>query len=179
MRDRFVELYFWALCAYFEPQYSRARIFLTKVLAIATILDDTYDAWSLTCLDALPHYMKLIYKGLLDLYEEMDDIMAKEATPTHVKYAKEAMKEYIGTYMKEARWRHEGYVPTTEEHKSVTFISTGYKMLTIASFVGMGDTGSKDSFKWVIQNANPPLIKASCAICRMMDDIVGHKVHIY
>ncbi|GKC56800.1 (-)-germacrene D synthase, partial [Tanacetum coccineum] len=137
------------------------------------IFTQAVERWSLTCLDALPHYMKLIYKGLLDLYEDMDDIMTKEATPTHVKYAKEAMKEYIGTYMKEARWRHEGYVPTTEEHKSVTFISTGYKMLTIASFVGMGDAGSKDSFKWAL--ANPPLIKASCAICRMMDDIVGHK----
>nr|GEX59538.1 ribonuclease H-like domain-containing protein [Tanacetum cinerariifolium] len=81
--------------------------------------------WSLSCLDALPHYMKLIYKGLLDLYEEMEDIMAKEATPTHVKYAKEAMKEFIGSYMTEARWKHEGYVPTTEEHKSVTFVSSG------------------------------------------------------
>nr|WIM34769.1 germacrene D synthase [Chrysanthemum indicum] len=189
MRDRLVENYFWALCAYFEPQYSHARIFLTKVLLIATILDDTYDAygiyeeleiftqaverWSLTCLDALPHYMKLIYKGLLDLYEEMNDIMAKEATPNHIKYAKESMKEFIGSYMTEARWKHEGYVPTIEEHKSVAFVSAGYKMLTIASFVGMGDIASEDSFKWAL--TNPPLIKASCAICRTMDDVVGHK----
>nr|GEY44981.1 (-)-germacrene D synthase [Tanacetum cinerariifolium] len=189
MRDRFVELYFWALCAYFEPQYSRARIFLTKVFAMATMLDDTYDAygvyeeleiftqaverWSLTCLDALPHYMKLIYKGLLDLYEEMDEIMAKEATPNHVNYAKESMKEFIGSYMTEAKWKHEGYVPTIEEHKSVAFVSSGYKMLTIASFVGMGDIASEDSFKWAL--SNPPLIKASCAIGRIMDDVAGHK----
>nr|I6QPS5.1 RecName: Full=(-)-germacrene D synthase; AltName: Full=Terpene synthase 5 [Matricaria chamomilla var. recutita]AFM43738.1 terpene synthase 5 [Matricaria chamomilla var. recutita] len=189
MRNRFVENYFWALGAYFEPQYSRARIFLTKVFAFATMLDDTYDAygvykeleiftqaverWSLTCLDALPEYMKLIYKELLDLYEEMDDTMAKEGAPYHVKYAKEAMKEFIGSYMTEARWKHEGYVPTTEEHKAVAFISSGYKMLTIASFVGMGDIASEDSFKWAL--SNPPLIKASCSICRMMDDVVGHK----
>ena len=79
--------------------------------------------------------------------------------------------------MKEARWKHEGYVPTIEEYKSVAFVSVGYKMLTIASFVGMGDLASEDSFKWAL--TNPPLIKASCAICRTMDDVVGHKVHIY
>ncbi|GKF89615.1 (-)-germacrene D synthase, partial [Tanacetum coccineum] len=46
-------------------------------------------------------------------------------------------------------------------------------MLTIASFVGMGDMITDDSFKWVL--TNPPLIKASSAICRIIDDIVGHK----
>ncbi|KAI7730777.1 hypothetical protein M8C21_020882, partial [Ambrosia artemisiifolia] len=45
VRDRLVESYFWALCVYFEPKYSRARIFLTKVFAMTTILDDTYDAY--------------------------------------------------------------------------------------------------------------------------------------
>lgn len=46
-RDRLVELYFWALGVYFEPQYSRARIFLTKVLAMSTLIDDTYDAYGI------------------------------------------------------------------------------------------------------------------------------------
>ncbi|KAJ0808809.1 putative germacrene-A synthase [Helianthus annuus] len=82
VRDRLVELYFWVVGAYFEPQYSRSRIFFTKVITIATILDDTYDCygtyeeleifnkaiqrWSVTCIDALPDYMKFIYKIFLD-----------------------------------------------------------------------------------------------------------------
>ena len=77
--------------------------------------------------------------------------------------------------MTEATWRNEGYIPTLEEHQSITFMSCGYKMLTIASFVGMGDIITDDSFKWVL--TNPPLIKASSEICRIMDDVVGHKVH--
>lgn len=85
------------------------------------------------------------------------------------------MKEMIRNFMTEAKWRNDGYVPTVEEHKSVSTMSCGYKMLTIASFVGMGDMVTDDSFKWVL--GNPPLIKASSEICRLMDDIVGHKVH--
>ncbi|XP_022014902.1 beta-caryophyllene synthase isoform X1 [Helianthus annuus] len=188
IRDRLVECYFWILGVYFEPQYSRARIFLTKVIGISTILDDTYDAygtfeelvifteavqrWSRTCMNELPDYMKLLYKGLLDVYEEMEVIMEKEGKAHHVNYAKVAMKEMIRNFMMEAKWRNEGYIPTVEEHQSVSFMSCGYKMLTIAGSVGMGDMITDESFEWILDN--PPLIKASSKICRLMDDIVGH-----
>ncbi|KAI3794694.1 hypothetical protein L1987_37327 [Smallanthus sonchifolius] len=189
IRDRLVENYFWILCVYFEPQYSLSRIFLTKVLALATILDDTYDSygiyeelkiftdavqrWSTTCLDSLPVYMKLIYKILLDVYEEMEETMGKEGKAYELNYAKESMIEFVTSYMKEAQWREEGYVPTVEENKSVRFISCGYKMATANSFVGMGDIITEEAFKWV--KTNPQVVKASSAICRIMDDIVGHK----
>nr|AIG92848.1 sesquiterpene synthase 4 [Matricaria chamomilla var. recutita] len=188
-RDRLVEVYFWAVGTYFEPQYSRARVFLTKVIALANVLDNTYDAygtykelaifteaverWSSTCLDILPEYMKLIYKGLLDIHEEMEILMAKEGKAHYLDYAKESMKEFVRSQMTEAKWKKDGYVPTVDEHKSVAFISCGYKMLPIYSFVGMDDTTTDEPFKWAL--ANPPLVRATCAICRFMDDIVGHE----
>lgn len=45
VRDRIVECYFWILGVYFEPRYSLARRILTKVIAMASIVDDTYDAY--------------------------------------------------------------------------------------------------------------------------------------
>uniref|UniRef100_A0A6I9RJN4 Alpha-humulene synthase-like n=1 Tax=Elaeis guineensis var. tenera TaxID=51953 RepID=A0A6I9RJN4_ELAGV len=44
-RDRVVECYFWILGIYFEPHYSRARIYMTKVIALLSIMDDIYDAY--------------------------------------------------------------------------------------------------------------------------------------
>ena len=44
-RDRLVECYFWMLGVYFEPQYVQSRRFLTKVIAMISILDDIYDAY--------------------------------------------------------------------------------------------------------------------------------------
>lgn len=44
-RDRVVEVYFFVLAMYFEPQYSRARRILTKVLYIISTIDDMYDAY--------------------------------------------------------------------------------------------------------------------------------------
>ncbi|PWA48135.1 E-beta-caryophyllene synthase [Artemisia annua] len=192
-RDRMVECYFWALGVYFEPKYSRARIFLAKVISLATVLDDTYDAygtyeelkifteaiqrWSITCIDMLPEYMKLLYQGVLDIYKEMEEIMGKEGKAHHLSYAKESMKEFIRSYMIEAKWANEGYVPTAEEHMSVSFVSSGYSMLATTCFVGMGDIVTDEAFEWVL--TKPPIIKASCAIARLMDDIHSQKMHCF
>nr|XP_043610682.1 (-)-germacrene D synthase-like isoform X2 [Erigeron canadensis] len=124
VRDRLVELYFWVLGVYFEPQYSHCRIFLTKVIKMAAILDDTYDIygtyeeleiftkavqrWSVTCIDTLPGYMKVIYKSLLDVYQEMKEIVEKDGKAYQVDYAKESEEQQrnhiassVEIYMKE------------------------------------------------------------------------------
>uniref|UniRef100_A0A251VLC2 Putative terpenoid cyclases/protein prenyltransferase alpha-alpha toroid n=1 Tax=Helianthus annuus TaxID=4232 RepID=A0A251VLC2_HELAN len=189
VRDRLVEIYFWNLGVYFEPQYSRSRLFLTKAVNSIAILDETYDSygtyeeleiftkaiqrWSVTCIDVLPDYMKLPYKILLDCFSEMEEIMGTEGKAYQVNYAKESIKELSRCYMAEAKWRHEDYVPTMAEHESVTFISCAYVAIATSSFVSMGDIVSEESFKWAL--SHPPLLKSASAINRIMDDIVGHK----
>nr|WNX96134.1 Caryophyllene Synthase [Ayapana triplinervis] len=189
VRDRLVELYFWVLGVYFEPEYSRSRIFLTKMIKMATILDDTFDnygtfeeleifteavqRWSITCIDALPEYMKLTYKILMDCYGEMEEILAREGKAYQVSYAKEAIKDLNRCYMIEAKWINEGYVPSLKEHESVTFITAGYKMLTTSSFVSMGEIATEESFKWSL--SFPLMVKAASLISRLMDDVIGYK----
>lgn len=84
------------------------------------------------------------------------------------------MKEFIRSYMTEAKWLKERYVPTTEEHMSNAFVSSGYSMLTTTCFVGMGDIVTDESFKWAL--TKPPIVKTSCILTRLMDDIASHKV---
>ena len=40
-----MEGYFWIMGVYFEPHYSLGRRFLTKVIAMASVVDDTYDSY--------------------------------------------------------------------------------------------------------------------------------------
>nr|GEW84079.1 beta-caryophyllene synthase-like [Tanacetum cinerariifolium] len=56
---------------------------------------------------------------------------------------------------------------------SVAFMSNGYSMLTTTCLVSMGDVVIDESFKWAL--AKPPIVKASCVIARLMDDITSHK----
>ena len=53
--------------------------------------------------------------------------------------------------------------------------SSGYIMVTITSFVGMGDIVTKYIFDWA--SNTPKIVKASSIIARLMDDIVSHKVN--
>ncbi|KAG6685681.1 hypothetical protein I3842_12G124100 [Carya illinoinensis] len=186
-RDRVVELYFWILGVYFEPQYAFARRILTKIICMASIIDDAFDVygifeelelftdavkrWDINCIDQLPQYMKLIYKALLDVYEEIEEEMSKEGRFYRVYHAKEDMKNLVQAYFVEAKWFNEKYVPTFEEYMNNALVSSGCSALTTLSFVGMGDIVTKEAFDWVF--SHPRMVKAAEIITRLMDDIVS------
>ncbi|XP_058001381.1 alpha-copaene synthase-like isoform X1 [Hevea brasiliensis] len=180
-RDRLVECFFWSVGVYFEPQYSIVRKNLAKVISMATILDDTYDnyatceelelltdaieRWDIKTIDTLPEYMKMIYAFMLDLYNEIEESIAEEGSSYCVHYAKEAIKRMLRSYLAEAKWRNEGYVPTVEEYLQVSLISSGYPMVTTTSFLSMGKVATTDAFEWV--SNDPKIIRALSLLCRL------------
>ncbi|KVH95539.1 Terpene synthase, metal-binding domain-containing protein [Cynara cardunculus var. scolymus] len=67
-----------------------------------------------------------------------------------------------------------GYMPTLDEYISNSLITCAYAVMIARSYVGGDDKlVNEDSFKWVA--THPPLVKASCLILRLMDDIATHK----
>ncbi|KAH9757636.1 alpha-humulene/(-)-(E)-beta-caryophyllene synthase [Citrus sinensis] len=188
-RDRVVECYFWIVGVYFEPQYSLARKLLTKVISMTSIIDDIYDVygipeeldlftaaidrWDVSCIDQLPEYMQTFYVALLDLYKEIEEELATKGWSYRVHYAKEEMKILVHGYHDESKWFHNNYVPTMEEYMRVSLVTSGYSMLTAASFLGMDGVVTKEAFDWV--SGKPKIIRASTIIGRLMDDIKSHK----
>ncbi|KAK8589129.1 hypothetical protein V6N12_023535 [Hibiscus sabdariffa] len=188
-RDRFMECYFWILGVYFEPHYTVARNFTTKVIALISILDDIYDAygtyeeleiftkaihrWDINCIDQLPDCMKVWYREVLNVYKDMGDLMSKEGKTYRIEFAIDAMKRQSQVYCVEAKWFHEKYIPTMEEYMSIALMSSAYPNLTIASLVCMEDNITKDTFIWAFNV--PKMLKASSTICRLMDDVVTHR----
>ncbi|XP_050247222.1 sesquiterpene synthase 2-like [Quercus robur] len=188
-RDRVVECYFWIVAVYFEPQYSLARKILTKVISMTSILDDIYDVygtleelepfteaierWDISCIDELPEYMQICYRALFDVFEAIQNELAKKERSYRVSYAKDAMKRLVRAYFDEAKWFHQNYIPTMEEYMHVALKTSGYPMLTAISFLGMGDIVTKEAFDWIF--SNPKIITASSVIGRLMDDMKSHK----
>ncbi|KAF3943865.1 hypothetical protein CMV_029611 [Castanea mollissima] len=188
-RDRVVECYFWIVAVYFEPQYSLARKILTKVISMTSILDDIYDVygtleelepfteaierWDISCIDQLPEYMQICYRALFDVFEAIENELAKKERSYRVSYAKDAMKRLVRAYFDEAKWFHQNYIPTMEEYMHLALKTSGYPMLTAISFLGMDDIVTKEAFDWVF--SNPKIITASSVICRLMDDMKSHK----
>ncbi|CAL5374479.1 unnamed protein product [Camellia sinensis] len=190
-RDRLVECYFWILGVYFEPKYSVVRSFMTKIIALASVIDDIYDVygtpeelqlftdaierWEEAAISDLPEYMQVCFEALSDVMNEMEDkITTHDGRFYHIYYAKEAMKGLVRAYFVEANWFNTKYMPTFEEYMSISVMSSGYPMLAVQSLVGIGKIATKEAFDWVL---NVPKIVKSCAlIARLVDDIQTHKV---
>ncbi|KAI5333541.1 hypothetical protein L3X38_023672 [Prunus dulcis] len=98
--------------------------------------------------------------------------MVKEGRAYGAYYAKEAWKNAAKAYFDEAKWFHEGYIPSMEEYMRAT-ASAGNTTLTTISLLGTGHTVTKESFEWSLND--PKILRASNTIIRLMDDIVSSK----
>nr|WNI01933.1 terpene synthase [Psidium guajava] len=188
-RDRLVEGYFWILGIHFEPELAVARRMMTKVIALTSVLDDIYDVygtyeelelftqaiqrWDIDCIKELPWYMQVFYKALIDVYVEIEEILACKGRSYRLYYAIEAMKRQANSYFAEAKWLHQQHKPTMDEYMSIALASGGHELLAITSFVGMPDIVTKDDLDWLFND--PKILKASAIIGRLMDDLATHK----
>nr|QBA83619.1 terpene synthase [Mentha x piperita] len=190
-RDRVVECYFWILGVYFEPKYETARRLLTKVISMASILDDIYDVygsldelrhftdaiqrWDIVGAEELPPYMRICYEALLGVYAEMEDEMVKQGQSYRIVYAKQEMIKLVRAYMEEAEWCYSKYIPRMDEYMKLALVSGAYMMLSTTSLVGMMEEPiSVHDFDWI--TGEPPILRAASVICRLMDDMVGHGI---
>ncbi|KAL9344767.1 hypothetical protein Peur_062442 [Populus x canadensis] len=189
-RDRIVEVYFWANGIHFEPQYAFSRMVVAKYIKFVSLLDDTYDAYASfeeihhftnaierCCMDAIDQlpaeYLKVLYRALLNLFNETESDMGKQGRSYASYYLKEAFKELAGAYQVEAQWADEGYVPTFDEYVRNGLATSTYAVITAASFVEMDEVAGREEYEWL--NSNPKIIKAGKMIGRLMNDIAGHE----
>ncbi|XP_077213724.1 beta-cubebene synthase-like isoform X1 [Tasmannia lanceolata] len=187
-RDRIVELYFWILGVYFEPQYCRGRMLTTKIVSFVSVMDDIYDVygtleelqlltnaiqrWDVGAMDKLPEYMKVYFHALLNTVSEIEEGLIPDEKYC-ASYLKEAIKCLNRAYFNEAKWFHSGNHPTFEEYINTALISTAYPLLIIVSCIGMDEIVKKEAFDWI--NSNPNLVRSASIVCRLVDDIQSHK----
>lgn len=192
VRDRAVECFFYSTANFFEPQYSLARLILTKTMIMTTVLDDTYDAygtyeelkcftnavhrWDMNATNELPKYMQAIYKALLSLNDEFYQKMAEKEINYSIHYLKEAFKENVRCYDIETEWSKKRYVGTMDEYLVNAIVTITSPLLTTASFVGMGEIVTPEAFQWL--QSNPKILTACSTIFRLNNDIKSSKTEV-
>jgi hypothetical protein len=190
VRDVSLESFFIATSICFEPQYSLARLIITKTIILVTAIDDIYDAcgtyeeikrltnavqirWDMHAMDQLPKYMKPIYKALLDFHDELYREMEKQETTYGVSYLEEAFKEIVRCMDIEAEWLKKGHVQSIDEHLVNAFVTIGVPITTTALFVGTGVTVTTEALQWL--QAKPRILTALSLIARLNNDIQSYK----
>ncbi|GAA0147084.1 hypothetical protein LIER_36448 [Lithospermum erythrorhizon] len=195
-RDRLVESYFWALAMFHEPHFSISRIVMTKVVIMISIIDDTCDAhatleevdiftravqrWNYSETDRLPDYMKLVYKMLLDLFEDfIEQFKTREDIKSLiVNHIKEGMKQLVTGYWTEMKWFMKEHFPKFEEYMRNGLITSVYYVVLPTLCLGtfLLDTNmiapiANEVSSWLSENSK--FSKASAIIGRLNDDLAS------
>ncbi|KAF3614573.1 putative nitrate transporter 1.4-like [Capsicum annuum] len=165
---------------------------MTKVLQMASFIDDTFDAygifdelvsftdaiqrWDTNAIDSVPPYLRHAYQVLLGIYDEMEQVLAKECKLDRVYYAKYEMKKLVRAYFKEAQWLNADYTPRYEEHMENALATSAYLMASITCLVGIEKFISRETFEWL--KNDPLIVRAASLISKAMDDVVGYEKEI-
>ncbi|MED6123095.1 hypothetical protein PIB30_046056 [Stylosanthes scabra] len=186
-RDRVVEAYFWPLAISSDPKHSTARRLMTKLTACISILDDTYDAyatleelelftlaiqrWDISLIESLPDCMKVAFSAFLKIWDEIEPV-TKSGNYSSLQHIQQAFYKLAQSYLVEAKWCHEAYIPTYDEYKENGVISSTLPLQIIA-FLGLAGFATKQVCDWII--SDPKIVKAVSLIGRLKDDMASHK----
>ncbi|CAN1783565.1 Probable terpene synthase 3 [Linum perenne] len=206
-RDRVIKCYMWPLGGFIKPGYTAGRIFVTKITALISALDDIFDVhgtidelelvaqvierWETRDEDKLPSYFKHWFNAMLDVFAEIEAHVSKQGRSFCMYYAREGVsnnqikktvckiqvKQIARAFIKEARWYNNNYVATVEEHLQNGYMSIGYPSAITVIYCGMGEVASEEVFEWLF--SQPKISVAGSTIARLVDDIVSHEVCTY
>ncbi|TVU25319.1 hypothetical protein EJB05_27811, partial [Eragrostis curvula] len=147
-RDRLVESYFWTCAMLHEEEYSHARILFAKTFGIFSLMDDTYDVYA-------------TLEECIKLHEAIERFRMQ-------------IKLLSKSYLQEAKWSNEKYVPSSEEHLEASIVSSAVQPLSLVTLTGIGEVAIKNAYDWAI--AYPDAMKAGAAISRFLNDIASYKL---
>ncbi|KFK28708.1 hypothetical protein AALP_AA7G036700 [Arabis alpina] len=187
-RDRIVELHFFVISLYFEPQFSRARIMLTKFFTVATIVDDTFDRYASISeaeslansldrwapnedMDRQPNYLRFLFKFVLDEFKDFEREVESEGRSYSVKYTIEEFKRLVKSNLDLAKWAQAAHVPSFEDYMEVGEVEVAIYASIAGTLMGMGHIATEDAYKWI--KSRPKLIQLISINGRLMNDMTG------
>ncbi|XP_077242064.1 beta-cubebene synthase-like [Tasmannia lanceolata] len=166
IRDRMVECYYWMMGVYFEPVYSRARVFSTKMTILVSVIDDIYDVyatedelkhftdaiyrWDAEDIGKLPQYLKDAFLVLYNIVKQLEEDLETEGNSYRGYYVKDAMKVLARNFFL--------------EHKCIAV-----HMTTVNCCAGMGEIATREAFEWL--KTQPKLVIDASLIGRLLDDM--------
>ncbi|KAF6173498.1 hypothetical protein GIB67_023289 [Kingdonia uniflora] len=184
-RNQPVKWYLWSIAALSDPRYSKERIELTKPISLIYIMDDIFDVqgtfdelvlfteainmWDLSAMEKLPHYMKVFYKVIYDITDDISSKVFEEHGCNPSDSLRKAWGKLCDAFLMEAKWFTSGKVPEAEEYLKNGVISTGVHVVFVHIFFLLGQGITKESVD-LIDNI-PGLVTYPATILRLWDDL--------
>ncbi|KXG28505.1 alpha-humulene synthase isoform X2 [Sorghum bicolor] len=182
--DRGVEMYFWGFGVFPGEGNSRARIIFSKIVALISLMDDTFDThatfedcknldeaiqrWDESATSILPEYLRMYYTKMLSCFNEFEDILEPKEK-YRVPYVQKAVMLQSKYYLEEAKWCNEKYMPTFKDQIELSSLSSTIPVLTLAALMAAGNEATKEALEWA--SVVPDMVHACGEIGRLLNDI--------
>ncbi|KAJ0019012.1 hypothetical protein Pint_10821 [Pistacia integerrima] len=188
-REQPLKWYIWSMACLTDANLSWQRIELTKPISFIYIIDDIFDVygtldeltifteivnrWDHAAIDQLPDYMKICFKVLDDITNEISYKVYKEHGFNPVHSLRKAWSSLCNAFLVEAKWFASENMPKAEEYLKNGIISSGVHVVLVHIFFLLGQNVTKETVE-LIDN-NPGIISSTATILRLWDDLGSAK----
>lgn len=188
-RDQPLKWYIWSMACLTDPSLSEQRVELTKPISLIYIIDDVFDVygtldelilftetitrWDLAAMGQLPDYMRICFKALNDITNEISYKVYKEHGYNPVQSLRNAWTSLCKAFLVEAKWFASGHMPEAEEYLKNGIESSGVHVALLHTFFLLGHGITKETVE-LIDN-NPAIISSTATILRLWDDLGSAK----
>ncbi|TKY71583.1 (3S,6E)-nerolidol synthase 1 [Spatholobus suberectus] len=184
-RNQPLKWYIWSLACLTDPTLSEERVELTKPISFIYLLDDIFDVygtldeltlftdvvsrWDISATEQLPDYMKICFKALYDLTNEISSKIYQKHGWDPTDSLRKTWKDLCKAFLVEAEWFASGNTPSAEEYLKNGIVSSGVHIVLVHIFFLLGQGLTKENVQ--IIDGHPRIISSSATILRLWDDL--------
>ncbi|GFS29467.1 terpene synthase 14 [Actinidia rufa] len=188
-RNQPLKWYMWPMAALTDPRFSEERVELTKPISFIYIIDDIFDVygtieeltlftdavnrWELSAVEQLPDYMKVCFKALYDVTNEIAYKIYKKHGQNPIDSLQRTWASLCNAFLVEAKWFASGHLPNAEEYLKNGIISSGVHVVLAHMFFLLGDGITQESVDLV--DDYPGISTSIATILRLSDDLGSAK----
>nr|Q2XSC4.1 RecName: Full=Exo-alpha-bergamotene synthase; Short=LaBERS; AltName: Full=Trans-alpha-bergamotene synthase [Lavandula angustifolia]ABB73046.1 trans-alpha-bergamotene synthase [Lavandula angustifolia] len=184
-RHRLAECFLWSLGFIPDPHHGYSREIMTKIAVLITITDDIYDIygaleelqefteaferWDINSLDLLPEYMQICFLAIFNSANELGYQILRDQGLNIIPNLKRSWAELSRAYYLEARWFHNGFVPTTDQYLNTAWISISGPLLLSYGYLTTTNPINNKELKSL--EKHPSIIRWPSMVLRLADDL--------
>ncbi|PQQ08822.1 terpene synthase [Prunus yedoensis var. nudiflora] len=174
-RDQPVKWYIWSMACLTDPKLSEERVELTKPISFIYLIDDIFDVygtldelilfteavnrWEIGDIDHLPDYMKICFKALHDMTNEISSKVYQKHGWNPLHSLRKTWGSLCNAFLVEAKWFKSGHLPKAEDYLKNGIVSSGVNVVMVHIFFLLGQGITKQSVE--LLNETPAIIVCS------------------
>ncbi|XP_028805342.1 (3S,6E)-nerolidol synthase 1-like [Neltuma alba] len=184
-RNQPLKWYIWSLGCLTDPSLSEERMELTKPISFIYLIDDIFDIygtleeltcftkavtrWDVEATEELPDYMKICFKALYDLTNEISYKVCRKHGWDPSMSLRKAWGSLCEAFLIEAEWFASGKIPSAEEYLKNGIVSSGVHIVMVHIFFLLGQGITNESVQKI--DNTPTIISSTATILRLWDDL--------